>query len=358
MYRNQINEIRKNIIAAVEKSRTSCKEALAMLENIKQQAADSIPADDIASDLIVSMIWEAQGDVYMNSKDVPNAEKAFSEMFFTANRAYEKDREKLRSRYGFCCYKRAHFYAFTLGCSKPSYPPKTLNEKQQKVFELAITLYKSAIGVTFKPNTPMAVADADLHSLCLNEIMIMYAAVGDFDNAIKYGKDGVEIEKAVYAKLPDSDHGFRAISRLNGLAAICMAAQKAAPAAELLQQSIEIASKHMEENPQLFKTMAARSNLTLGNCFAVMPDKTAQAEMHFKSGVRLITDANEKSDNKLMADVLTAYMMTGDYYIRIKKYAPATDHYRWAYSVAENLYATTKGPQYAKIMEKLKKYMG
>ena len=357
MDKNQIDEIRKKILSAVKLSGSDYSKALAELEQLKKQAVSDISATGPTLNLVLSLISEALGDVYMTQNNVTMADKAFAEMFFEANKAYTADNDRYRSHYGRCCRKRASFYSFTLGCIKPSYPPKQLNEAQKKVFDMAEALYKTAIGATFQPGQPMPIAVADLHAVCLHELMAMHAAVGNTDAAIKYGKDGVEVEKTIYAKLTDKTHALRTARRMGTLAAVYMAAQQAEPASLLLEQAIEISEKHKAEDPAAFELLLARHSLTLANCCSALPHKASLAEQYIKNGVKLMTAANEKSDSKLIDDVITAYLMAGDYFARIKKYAPAVDHYTWAYNMAQVMFDKTKNAKYQQIMDRVKKYV-
>lgn len=357
MLEDKTKEFHHKTIEIVKDKSKDYQQKISALENLKELSAADIPTDSEQYLHLISVISEACGDLHMQHRKIPQAEKSYMDMMHAAAKVYSGDKDKFRSRYGFCCYKRASFYRTCLGCTKPSNPPKVLNESQQKVFSMAETFYKTAIGATFQPDKPMPIADADLHSLCMSELMIMHAAVGNFNSAVKYGSDGIGVERAIYAKLPDKIHGFRLANRLNSLSTIYILLKNPALAAQTMEQSVEIIIKHKEEDPLTFEVLLARTYLSLAEYYSQLADKASLAESTYKNGLKLMTAANEKSDNKLINDVLTAYIMVGDYYIRCKKYAPAIDHYRWAYDMASALLKSTKEPRYELILKKLKPFV-
>lgn len=357
MYEKQLFVIQKKIAETVQKSAENPEAAVAKLVNLKKEvqgfASDTSPEFYNAA----ATIQEAIGDIWVKAKKPADAEKAYIEMVQLSGKLYELDKQKYDYRLGFSYYKRANFYRSALQCATLTMTPKVLTEQQQKLFTITEGLYKNAVACTMENAKKGQLRYVDLHALCLSELLVLYTAVGNYQSAIACGKDGIRLDKAIYEKLDDKAHSFRLANRMNALATVYTFMKNVQLAMETLEDSIFVLEEHEEEDPITFGVMLARNYLTLAGCYAQVEEEKENADSTYQKGLERMVEVNKKTNNKLINDVITSYMIVGDHYKRKNNTDAAKAHYRWAMKLASDLFNQTKDPKYENIMNRLKPHV-
>ena len=230
---------------------------------------------------------------------------------------------------------------------------RELTELQKKMFELAEGLYKNAVACTMENAKKGALRYANLHALIMSELLVLYASVGDYEKAIACGKDGIKLEKAIYEKMDDKEHSFRLANRMNALATVYIFAKNVQAAVETLEDSIYVLEEHEEEDSDTFGMLLARNYLSLAGAYSQIPEEASNAEATYKKGLEQMTELNKKLNNRFINDLITAYMLVGDYYKRTGSGETAREYYRWAMKRASYLWKSTKNPQYEAVVRRL-----
>lgn len=339
------NKLTEAVKGAVENPETSVEK----LMNLKNETEKSVKTEEAYT--VSAMIYEAIGDIWMKAKKPDKAEKAFLEMMRAATKLYELDKEKYDFRMGFAYYKRAVFYRTMIGCTALTATPKTFSEHQKKMFSVAEGLYKNAIACTMKKQ--MTMRYVNLHANVMYDLLILYGCVGDYEKAIACGKDCVKLDKVIYEKMDDKVHSFRLANRMNSLATIYAFTKNAQLVMETMEDSIYVLEEHEEEDPITFGVMLARNYMTLAGSYSQLKEEASKAEETYQTGLKRMIAVNEKAENKLINDVITSYMMVGDYYKRVKNEESAKAYYCWAMKAASDLFQETKNPIYQNVMKRL-----
>lgn len=354
MYEKQLFVIQKKIAETVQKSAEHPEGAVAKLLGLKKEvqgfAGDSSPEFYNAA----ATIQEAIGDIWIKAKKPTEAEKAYIEMVQFSGKLYELDKQKYDYRLGFSYYKRATFYRNALQCATLTVTPKVLNEQQQKLYTVTEGLYKNAIACTMENAKKGQLRYVDLHALCMSELLVLYASVGNYQSAVACGKDGVRLDKAIYEKIDDKAHGFRLANRMNALATVYSFMKNIQLTMETLEDSIFVLEEQEEEDPITFGVMLARNYLTLAGCYAQIEEEKENADATYQKGLEYMVEVNKKTNNHLVNDVITSYMIVGDHYGRKNNNDAAKAHYRWAMKQASDMYNQTKDPKYEAIVNRLK----
>ena len=68
-------------------------------------------------------------------------------------------------------------------------------------------------------------------------------------------------------------------------------------------------------------------------------------------------NANIKTNNALIYDVITSYMIVGDYYKRIDKDEQAKRYYTWAMNHSKEMLEKTNDKKYENIIKRLQSIM-
>ena len=354
MYEKELFKIQKEITEAVKSSAADPEAAIAKLKNLQSDTAafatDTSPEYYNAA----STIQEAIGDICLKAKKPADAEKAYIEMLRFASKLYESNKEKYDFRLGYAFYKRAGFYRTILGCFMLTPRPKVLDENQQKIYNLAESLYKNALGCTMNSAKKGTFRYVDLHVTCLSDMAVFYASVGNYQLALSTAKDGVWLDRSVYEKMDDKEHAFRLANRMNVLAAICQMMKNDQLAMETLEDSNFVLEEHEKENPVIFGVMISKNLLTLAGLYCRLESEKDKAEETYKQGLRKIEMLNKDNNGRLINDVITGYMIVGDYYRRNRRENEAKSHYSWAMKQASLMFEKTKDVKYENIVKRLK----
>lgn len=353
MDEKELLTIQKKIAEIVKGSAGNPQAAVAALMDIIKETECKAGNTSPAFYSVAATAHEASGDIYMKAKKIGEAEKAFLEMMKMSVKLYEQDKEKYDYRLAFSYYKRAAFYRTALQCNTLSAKPKELTPLQKKMFELTEGLYKNAVACTMDHARKGVFRYVELHALVMSELLILYAAIGDYEKAIICGKDGIKLDKAIYEKLDDKAHSFRLANRMNALATVYTFQKDIQNTMETFEDAIFVLKEHEAEDPITFGVMLARNYISLGSCYAVIKEEAHKAEKTYQQGLNRMVEVNQKAENRLINDVITSYMMVGDYYKRVKKEENAKLYYGWALKQATELYGKTKDARYENIMKRL-----
>ncbi len=358
MNEKEIVVLQGKIAETVKNSAANPQMAAADLLKLLKETEKKVSSTSAEYYSAASTIYEATGDIWVKAKANGLAEKAYLEMMKMAVKLYELDKEKYDYRLAFAYYRRASFYRSTIQCAVLSPTPKRLDETKKKIFDMTEGLYKNAAACTMEKVKKGIVRYVDLHAAVLSELLVLFAAVGDYEKAVSCGKDGIRLDKAVYERLDDKEHSFRLANRMNALAAVYTYQKNTQLTMETLEDAIFVLEEHEAEDEITFGMILARNYMNLAGCYCAVPEEADQAEETYQKGLKRMIEANRKTGGKLINAVITGYMIMGDYYRRTDNTEMAKAHYRFAMKQASDLYGKTKNPMYQNIIKRLQPFVG
>lgn len=306
---------------------------------------------------MLSFIYEAMGDVCRNKSQWVDIEKNYLEMLKWAKSNYDINQEKYAYRLGFVSYKLGNFYRTALRCAHFGAKPIQLNETQQKLYTSCEIHYKNAVGCTMNLAKQGNFHTLELHSTTMNELSVFYAAVGNYENALKVARDGVRLDKAIYEKVNDKTHCFLYGNRLNNLAALYLITKDYSNAMDTFESSVSILKQHKDEEPITYGILLGKNYLALGNCYSQVEGKESLAITAYQNGLDYMENVNVKTNQALIFDVITSYMIVGDYYKRTNKNDQAKRYYTWALNHSKEMFEKTKEKKYENVILRLQAIM-
>ena len=164
----------------------------------------------------------------------------------------------------------------------------------------------------------------------------------------------MNLSKAVYDKADDQVRGFRLANQMTALAGVYTFMRNPQLAMENLEDANFVLEAHQNEGDLKAAAMLARNYISLGSCYSAIEEEEENAEEAYKKGLELMTALNDKSNNRMVDDVIQSYIFVGDYYKKTEKEADATAHYTWAMKLASDMFRVTKQPRYEAIVKQLK----
>lgn len=357
MYEQEVLEMQKKVVEIMKRPSANPNEKVNQFMELRKEAEELLTEEKLEYWGLAAMIYEAVGDIWKKVGKPVDAEKAYKEMAKFSDKMYQTDKEKYDYRQGISHYKLASFYRIGLGCHVLSPKPKQLSELQKKVFGLTEGLYINTIICIGDKAKKGALRYVELHSTVMSELAVMYACIGNYKKAADVALNGIKTDKSIYDQVDDKVHGMRLASRMNVLAAIYSYTKETQKSAETIEDAIFVLERHEEEEPVSAGIMLARNYLNLGGCYRGIEAEKENAEEMLLKGLDKALTVNTKANDRLLDDVLLAYMLVGDHYKVCKNAQKAKEHYRFALSNAQTLQEKTKHEKYKPIIERLEKLL-
>ena len=306
---------------------------------------------------MLSFIYEAMGDVCRNKNQWVEIEKNYLEMLKYAKNNFDINQEQHAYRLGFVSYKIGNFYRTALRCTQFGPNPIVLSDTQEKLFMSCEIHYKNAVACTVYLAKQGDLHTLELHSTAMNELSVLYTAVGKYEEALKVARDGVRIDKSIYEKINDKTRCFLYGNRLNNLATIYLVSKDHKNAMETYETSVTILKQHKNEEPITYGILLGKNYLALGNCYSQIKEKESIAITAFQNGLDYMENVNVKTKNALIYDVITSYMIVGDYYKRTNKNDQANRYYSWAMNHSKEMLEKTNEKKYEHVIKRLQSLM-
>lgn len=352
MYEKELSNIMNQILDILNTDLTTPNDTFLKLQNLEKEIENQIPEKNTSYYQAISKVKEAIGDIWVRCKRAADAEKAYREMMLNAQKCYEADHQN-DLVLGHSAYKIASFYRLAIQCANFSNVPKQLNENQQKIFNISEVSYKNAISCTLENAKKGDSACVELHATCMNELSVLYAAIGDYPSAIQAGKDGISLDRIIYKKINDKARCFLYANRLNSLANIYMITKDVLNAANCLGLSIQVLKEHKDEEPITYGILLGKNYITLGTCYFKLHKDEALIESTYLTGLDYMENVNVKINNRLDYDVIKCTMIIGDYYHQMNKAENAKKYYELAFNQAQETFAKTKDCKFDAIVKQL-----
>lgn len=355
MYKDELQHIQKKLIEIIKQAGANPQEAINKLLELQKEASRIFTEESAEYYNVCASIYEGIGDINAKLNKLIDAEKSYKEMMQFSSKLFQIDKEKFDYRQAMSHYKLATFYRRGLQCHVPVPKPKQLNDAQKKVFAITEALYKNALACIVEKSKKGSLRHVELYSTIMNEIAVMYTCVGNYEKASELALNGVNVDKAIYDQHDDKKHGLKLATRMNTLAVIYSYMKDVQKTADTLEDTIFVIEQHEKEEPAAAGMMLGRNHLNLGVAYKQLEEEKEHAEEEFLKGLNKILEVNAKTGDKMLDDVLMAYMLTGDYYREVKDYKKSRENYLLAMENAKVLLERTKNKKYKTIIDRLEK---
>jgi len=294
----------------------------------------------------------------MNEKELMKmkpveAERFLKEKVKEAAAAFEQDKEKNDLQLGAAFYNLAKLYASLTHCNRLQIKPVQLDERGEKMWKAAEMLFNDAIHCTLANGKAGKAIYVDFHSTCMYDMLIFYAAVGKYEEAIRHGENGIRLEKAIYEKFDDAKHSYRLAERMSALAAVFTANNQLEAAMELLEDAIFALEEHEEEERVNLGIMVGRSYISLASTYERIPEEAENAENTYRKGYAKIEEVYEMSENRFVEDMVHANILIGEFFKR-KNSPESKEYFKEALKLAQTFKEKTGNAKFDYIIAKLK----
>lgn len=353
MYEQELGKIRLQIQEAIKKVAAEPEAAIQDFMNIKAEAESVFPAESEAWYATLASVEEHLGNIAARQKKNAEAEKHFKEMVKLSTQLFEKDKTKFDFRLGTAFHRLAKFYTTLIQCDRMQLKPVVLDEKKQKIFKICEMIFNDAIRCTLQNGRSGKGMYVEFHSICMHDMMVFYSAAGKYEEALKHGKNGIQLEKAIYEKFDDAAHSFRLAERMTALAAVYTASNNLQSAMETLEDAIFALEEHEADDPVKFGLMLGRSYISLAGTYDRIPEEAEQAEATFKKGYDKLEEVQENSKRIFLDDMISANVVLGEFYKR-KERPEAKIYFQEALKLAQAFKEQTKNAKYDYLIAKLR----
>lgn len=353
MYEQELTNMRLKIQEAVKKVGSEPETAMKELVDIKAEVEKTFPAESAEWYALLATVQEHMGNVSVKMKKNVDAERHFKEMVSLSVKLYEKDKEKYDFRLGTSFHRLAKFYTTLIQCDRLQIKPVSLDERKEKIFKTCEMLFHDAISCTLKNGKSGKGMYVEFHSVCMHDMMVFYAATGKYEQAIKHGKNGIALEKAIYEKFDDKIHSFRLGERMTALAAVYTASNDLQSGMESIEDAIFALEEHEAEDRVKFGLLLGRSYLTLAGTYERIPEEEQQAEATFLKGYAKLEEVQEISKKIFLDDMISANVVLGEFYKK-KERPEAKLYFQEALKLAQTFKEQTKNARYDYLIAKLR----
>lgn len=353
MYEQELTNIRLKIQEALKKLGSEPEAAIQDFVNIKAEAENTFPAESPEWYATLASVEEHLGNIAARQKKNAEAEKHYKEMVRLSVKLFDKDNDKFDFRLGTAFHRLAKFYTTLIQCDRMQLKPVVLDGQKEKIFKTCEMIFNDAIRCTLKNGKSGKGMYVEFHSVCMHDMMVFYAAAGKYEEALKHGKNGIQLEKAIYEKMDDKVHSFRLAERMTALAAVYTASNDLQSAMETLEDAIFALEEHEADDPVKFGLMLGRSYISLAGTYDRLPEEAAQAEDTFKKGYAKLEEVQEKSKRIFLDDMISANVVLGEFYKK-KERPEAKVYFQEALKLAQAFKEQTKNARYDYLIAKLK----
>lgn len=294
-----------------------------------------------------------EADVAIREKRLVDAEKLLKEVVQYALKMYDADKENNDLQLGAAFHRLGKFYSMLIRCDRMPVKQIVLDEKGKNIFKACEGLFNDAIKCTLANGRKGKAVYVDFHSLCMHDLLILYFAVGRYEEAIKHGTNGIQLEKTIYEKFDDATHSLRLAERMTSLATSYALHKDIVKAMEHLEDAIFVLEEHEKDDPFRFGLTLGRSYLTLAANYEKQPEEADKAEETFLKGYAKLEEVDELEEGKISEDMVTANLVLGEFYKRKEK--PQSKIYlKEALRLAEKYKEINKNARYDYLIAKLK----
>ncbi|MCR5743814.1 MAG: hypothetical protein K6F92_08885 [Lachnospiraceae bacterium] len=315
MYENEVQKAQERLNAALTLAKKQPEEAINMILDMEKWVDETLPNDCPEYFGVVITYNEVMGDLKQRQRKLVEAEPYYKKMAKYAQQLNELDKEKFDIRLAQAYMKIAFNIRLSLGFQMFRNQPVALTEKTQMPYEATINFYKMAITVTDANAKKGSGKHLELRANCIIGLAIMNASIGNYKDAIAMYEDAIKIQKAIYQTLDNKESGVALGNSMATLATLYTLYKDPVKAQESLEDSIFTLKEHENEDPVRSGVLLARNYMNLAGTMVANKADKEDIDDAYEKATKKISMVNAIAKNAAVADEVTCYMLSGQFYV-------------------------------------------
>ena len=301
-------------IAEIIKSKDEPDKKLTALGEVKERMELLLSKETTEQKRLMTVICEVSGNQYVLAKKFAEAEKQYRLMLQYSAQLYKKDQTRFDLLLAQANLRMGVFYKDLLKISAILPRPVTLNEKQKPVYDMCIKLFQNAVQAAINKVKAGNQAAVELQTKAMNHLMMLRAAIGEYQEAEKIGVQLVKVGKALFQVTDDAPHALELAQWMVNLATVYTIQKNFVKAMEMHEDCIYVLEDKEKENPQIFDLRLASEYINLGNVCTAIPEEEKQVPEYYDKGTALFRKLNQDYQNRYEKEEKQICGIVGNYY--------------------------------------------
>lgn len=315
MYEDIVKTLNQDI-AQILKKKEEPKKMFGALTKVRETAEKSLPPDSPEQGKILVVLYEIMGNLQFSMKDAQEAEKLYRTMAGIGAEMYKKDKQEYDVLFAQTNLRMAVFYKSLINMDFVTPSPRKLNEAQQKAYDTSEKFFRNAIAACLDKIKSGNRTALELQGKCMGNLMVLKAAIGEYEEAIRIGEQLIKLEKAIFQVTDDAPHAMELGQWMNTLASVYSFHKDHVKALEMMEDCIFALEDKEQENPVALGIRLAGCYINLGNARYLVPEEREHAEEAYRTGLEKYRKLNEQTNGQYENAEKQACLAIGNYYQR------------------------------------------
>lgn len=313
MHEKTVKDLQQEI-AGVLKEKKKPEEKLAALGRIEKECLEMLPEGDASRERLLMVLCEMTGNLYVTLKNPAEAEKQYRTMLQKGAALYQKDKKAYDVLFAQANLRMGVFYKGLIRIQMIDPRPRKLNETQKKVYDISDRFFRNAVSVCLDKIKAGHLHAVELQGKCMENLMVLKGAVGEYQEAVKIGEQLVKLGKSVFQATDDGPHALELAQWMSILSTVYMFQKEYVKALEMLEDCIYVLEDKEKESPVVFGLRLASCKINLGNARYLIPEEENGAEEAYREGIELYEKLNRENSGRFEKDLKQACVIVGNYY--------------------------------------------
>lgn len=314
MFEAQVQEVNKKLDEAIEAAKQDIETGISAVDAIIQELDQIVPMESNEYYECKCNLYEVSSDFRLMAQKFPECEANLKEMLKAAMELYKRDEDIYCIRVSTAYFKLGALGRVCNGLGGLLPEPRVLSEDDQKIYDAILNYYKLAIRYTIDRLKEGHINVVTLHATALEHMSVLYANVGNYNDAVTAMEQSINFQKAIYEKRDDRTSGIHLAMRMNILSNIYNRQHDMNKVIEVLEDSIFVLEELEESDPLNIKILLCRHCLNLAGAYTRVREEASKAPAMYQKGVNKIEEAEKINEKEALPDVIMANYLSAQYF--------------------------------------------
>jgi tetratricopeptide (TPR) repeat protein len=314
MFEAQVQEVNKKLDEAIEAAKQDIETGISAVDAIIQELDQIVPMESNEYYECKCNLYEVSSDFRLMAQKFPECEANLKEMLKAAMELYKRDEDIYCIRVSTAYFKLGALGRVCNGLGGLLPEPRVLSEDDQKIYDAILNYYKLAIRYTIDRLKEGHINVVTLHATALEHMSVLYANVGNYNDAVTAMEQSINFQKAIYEKRDDRTSGIHLAMRMNILSNIYNRLHDMNKVIEVLEDSIFVLEELEESDPLNIKILLCRHCLNLAGAYTRVREEASKAPAMYQKGVNKIEEAEKINEKEALPDVIMANYLSAQYF--------------------------------------------
>ncbi len=314
MFEAQVQEVNKKLDEAIEAAKQDIETGISDVDAIIQELDQIVPMESNEYYECKCNLYEVSSDFRLMAQKFPECEANLKEMLKAAMELYKRDEDIYCIRVSTAYFKLGALGRVCNGLGGLLPEPRVLSEDDQKIYDAILNYYKLAIRYTIDRLKEGHINVVTLHATALEHMSVLYANVGNYNDAVTAMEQSINFQKAIYEKRDDRTSGIHLAMRMNILSNIYNRQHDMNKVIEVLEDSIFVLEELEESDPLNIKILLCRHCLNLAGAYTRVREEASKAPAMYQKGVNKIEEAEKINEKEALPDVIMANYLSAQYF--------------------------------------------